>query len=205
MRQVAQLRNSGRGEASRYAGFYLSAFAERRSVLANARAKFERLGDLAPAVRQAERSILFAHTKAAAELAVTTLDAYGIRGEVLDATMDIRERRTVFAGFEDGDHELVAAPRLLDEGVDVPAADLAIMLASNRSRRQMIQRLGRVLRKKEDGRLARIVVLFAEGTSEDPDLGAHEDFIDLIGVVAEDVLSIAANFRPLKGQDRREL
>ena len=36
-----------------------------------------------------------------------------------------------------------SAPRVLDEGVDVPAADLAVIVGASRSRRQMIQRMGR--------------------------------------------------------------
>jgi hypothetical protein len=50
----------------------------------------------------------------------------------------------------------------------------------------MVQRMGRVLRKKADGRLARIVVMYVAGTSEDPDLGAHDAFVDLITPVAAD-------------------
>jgi superfamily II DNA or RNA helicase len=100
--------------------------------------------------------------------------------------MDMTERKKVFAAFESGEHELVAAPRLLDEGVDVPAADLAIVLASSRSRRQMVQRMGRVVRKKEDGRLARLAVLYVEGTAEDPAV-AHEDFLYLVTDVARDI------------------
>jgi hypothetical protein len=34
--------------------------------------------------------------------------------------MDLTDRKHVFAGFEDGTHELVAAPRLLDEGSASP-------------------------------------------------------------------------------------
>ena len=41
----------------------------------------------------------------------------------------------------------------------------------------MIQRMGRVLRKKADGRLARFVIFYVQGTSEDPAQGAHEDFL----------------------------
>src|SRR3977135_3487546 len=80
----------------------------------------------------------------------------------LHADMDLSERRKVFAGFEDGTHELVAAPRLLDEGIAVPAADLALVLASSRSKRQMIQRMGRVVRRKDDGRIARVAIVYVE-------------------------------------------
>lgn len=51
----------------------------------------------------------------------------------------------------------------------------------------MIQRMGRVLRRKPDNRLARFAVLYVEGTSEDPGYGAHEDFLDEITEVAEGV------------------
>ena len=73
---------------------------------------------------------------------------------------------------------------MLDEGVDVPAADLAVILAASRSRRQMIQRMGRVLRRKPDGRAARFIIVYARGTVEDPALGAHEGFLDEITPVA---------------------
>jgi RNA polymerase primary sigma factor len=105
------------------------------------------------------------------------------------------ERKQVFAAFEDGEHELVAAPRLLDEGVDVPAADLAIVLASSRSRRQMVQRMGRVVRKKKDERLARLAILYVMGSSEDPEV-AHEDFLYLVANVARDMVYVGPKATP---------
>jgi superfamily II DNA or RNA helicase len=46
--------------------------------------------------------------------------------------------------------------KCLDEGVDIPAADHALILASSQNPRQFIQRRGRVLRKSEGKYLARI-------------------------------------------------
>ena len=79
------------------------------------------------------------------------------------------------------------APKLLDEGVDVPEADLGVIFAASQQRRQMVQRMGRVLRRKPDGRVARFAIVFAEGTSEDPDLDAHETFLGEILEVADDI------------------
>ncbi len=186
MREVNQLAIGGEGEATGLARGYLSAFSKRRQVLAGAREKFLRVADLYGAIRKAEKSILFAQTQEAAARAVEHLTGRGINGAVLTSKMDMSERKQVFAAFETGEHELVAAPRLLDEGVDVPSADLAIVLASSRSRRQMVQRMGRVVRKKKDGRLARLAVLYVEDTSEDPEV-AHEDFLYLVRDVARDI------------------
>lgn len=186
IRAVAKI-SRGAGEGARYAGLYLGAFNKRRALLSSARAKMDRLSTLIPAVKAAERTIVFSQTQAAAQMAITRLRDPQISGAVLHAGMDLDERRDVFAGFEDGSHDLVAAPRLLDEGVDVPAADLAIVVAASRSKRQMIQRMGRVVRPKPDGRLARVAIFYVEGTSEDPTDGAHEDFVDVVASSAIDV------------------
>jgi RNA polymerase primary sigma factor len=183
----------GAGPASRFAGLYLGTFNKRRGLLSSAGAKLDRLRALLPSIKAAERTIIFSQTQAAAKTAVERLADPGISGAVLHAGMDVDERRDVFAGFEDGTHDLVAAPRLLDEGVDVPAADLAIVLAASRSRRQMIQRMGRVIRPKADGRLARLAIFYVEGTSEDPEQRAHEDFVDVIESSAADVAAFSSH------------
>ena len=185
MREVVRLSQSG-DEGAKQAGFYLSAFSNRRKLLAKARGKVDMIADLAPAVRAADRTILFSQTVEAAEEAVGVLERSGLSGGVVHAMLEHSASQDVFDAFRDGDINLIAAPKLLDEGIDVPDADLAIVLASSRSRRQMIQRMGRVVRKKTDGRMARLAVLFVEGTSEDPRDGAHEDFIGFVIDAADD-------------------
>ncbi len=185
MREVTILSKSGE-EGAKWAGFYLNAFTQRRKVLASAQSKYHRLEDLIEAVRKADKTIIFAQTKEAAEKATKPFIESGMNGAVLESSMKRPERKQVLAGFENDEYELVAAPKLLDEGIDVAAADLAIIIAASRSRRQTIQRMGRVLRRKDDGRLARLAVLYVQGTSEDPEI-AHEDFLGLVRDVAENV------------------
>ena len=55
--------------------------------------------------------------------------------------------------------------KVLNEGVDVPSANVAIVLSGNGSVREHVQRLGRILRKQEDKR-AILYELVASGTSE---------------------------------------
>jgi RNA polymerase primary sigma factor len=186
MREVQRLSKSGQ-DGAKQAGLYLSAFSKRRQILASADAKFQYLGDLAPAIKAADSTILFSQTTEAAERAVHVVEEAGISGETLHAQLDPSERQETFDAFRDGTNRFIAAPKLLDEGVDVPDADLAIVLASSRSRRQMIQRMGRVIRKKADGRLGRMVILYVEGTSEDPQQGAHENFVQFVLEAADDV------------------
>jgi len=58
-----------------------------------------------------------------------------------------RERLEVLEGFAAGRFPVIVANRVLDEGVDVPAAKVAVVIGGQASTRQAKQRLGRILRK----------------------------------------------------------
>jgi superfamily II DNA or RNA helicase len=50
----------------------------------------------------------------------------------------------------------------------VPDASLAIIVAGTRVKRQMIQRIGRVLRRSSDKKIARVFKVFVRGGLDDP-------------------------------------
>jgi superfamily II DNA or RNA helicase len=58
-----------------------------------------------------------------------------------------KERLAVLDGFAAGKFPVLVANRVLDEGVDVPAAKVAVVIGGQGSTRQAKQRLGRILRK----------------------------------------------------------
>ena len=78
------------------------------------------------------------------------------------------DRIEALEGFRSGRLKALSAPRVLDEGVDVPEADLAIITSATRTERQTVQRLGRVIRKKPNGGIGRLAYLYVVGTTEDP-------------------------------------
>lgn len=57
-----------------------------------------------------------------------------------------RDSRRYLNFFADGDYQALLAMKVLDEGVDVPAANQAFLLASSTVEREWIQRRGRILR-----------------------------------------------------------
>jgi RNA polymerase primary sigma factor len=186
MRAVTQMAEGG-SEATWPARRYLAAFQRRKQLLAETPAKAGALALITHAVRGAERTIVFTQTIAASEGAAAQLRASRLNVEAVHCRVDTVGRKNILKRFGTGQTQVLVAPQVLDEGIDVPAADLAIIVAASRTRRQMIQRMGRVLRRKPDNRLARFAVLYVEGTSEDPGYGAHEDFLDEITEVAEGV------------------
>lgn len=170
---------------------YLKAFYDRQDVLATAQGKIEALSRLAPFIGESSGTIIFSRFIKSAEAAASVLRNNGVAAVCITGKSKPDERQAALEGLACGDIKAVSAPQILDEGVDVPAADVGVVLQSTQSRRQMIQRMGRVLRKKPDGRQARFVLIYVRGTSEDPHQGAHEDFLQMVTEYADAVHDVA--------------
>lgn len=61
-----------------------------------------------------------------------------------------KERQQVLERFHKGEYNVVVTSQVLNEGVDVPAANVGIILSGTGSVREHVQRLGRLLRKHAD-------------------------------------------------------
>ncbi len=70
----------------------------------------------------------------------------GYRVNTYTAETSLEEREVLRHQFEIGELQGLVAIRCLDEGVDIPAIQTAVILASSGNPRQFIQRRGRVLR-----------------------------------------------------------
>lgn len=80
----------------------------------------------------------------------------------------VKERHEVLQRFKQGDYRALAASRVLNEGVDVPDASIAIVLSGTGSTREYVQRLGRILRKgKDPEKRALLYEIIAEDTAEE--------------------------------------
>ncbi len=61
-----------------------------------------------------------------------------------------KERQLILERFHSGVYPVVVTSQVLNEGVDVPAANVGIILSGTGSVREHVQRLGRLLRKQPD-------------------------------------------------------
>ncbi len=61
-----------------------------------------------------------------------------------------RERRALLDNFRDGSLCTIVTSRVLNEGIDVPEAKIAVILGGSASAREYTQRLGRILRKRDN-------------------------------------------------------
>ncbi|MCL2326428.1 MAG: DEAD/DEAH box helicase family protein, partial [Proteobacteria bacterium] len=77
----------------------------------------------------------------------------------------VKERREILEGFNAGRYPVIVTSKVLNEGVDVPAANVAVVLSGSGSVREHVQRLGRILRAAE-GKSATLYELVVKDTTE---------------------------------------
>ena len=77
-----------------------------------------------------------------------------------------KERKWILDGFKDGTFRAIATSKVLNEGIDVPTAKIAIVLSGSASPREHLQRLGRILRKGGDRRMAVLYEVVTSATTE---------------------------------------
>lgn len=77
-----------------------------------------------------------------------------------------KERRLILQRFHSGEYPVVVTSQVLNEGVDVPAANVGIILSGSGSVREHVQRLGRLLRKQGD-KQALLYEVVTRGTAEE--------------------------------------
>jgi superfamily II DNA or RNA helicase len=75
------------------------------------------------------------------------------------------ERAEILESFKKGNYRVIVTSKVLDEGIDVPDASLGIILSGTGSKREFVQRLGRLLRKVE-GKEAQLIEVISRSTSE---------------------------------------
>jgi superfamily II DNA or RNA helicase len=96
-----------------------------------------------------------------------TKDAYAIaRADFVPAITgetSARERQGILAGLCDGKLRAIVSARVLNEGVDLPDAEIAVLVAGRLGGRELVQRVGRVLRPKE-GKRATVYTLATHDT-----------------------------------------
>jgi superfamily II DNA or RNA helicase len=135
------------------------AYRRQRAIAFTAPAKLDYVEQLLHQHRR-DRAIIFTQDNATVHLVARRFLLPAITHQTR-----VRERSEILDGLAKGRYTAVATSKVLNEGVDVPEANVAIVMSGSGSVREHVQRLGRILRKR-DGKQAILYELVAGGTSE---------------------------------------
>lgn len=136
---------------------------EMRTLLAKSTSKIEKAVELAKSeFERGNKVIIFTqYVDQAVELA-KRLGALLLTGETPN---DVRKR--ALDEFRSSKSGILVVTTVGDEGIDIPDANVGIIVSGTGSRRQFIQRLGRLLRPKPDRSEATLYEVILEKTAEE--------------------------------------
>ena len=150
------LRWAARSEEGRRA---IAAWSRARRLLAYPEGKRDLLGSLLERHRASRVMVFVGDNETAYRVAREFL--------IMPLTCDIRrrERDSVLDRFRKGALRALVSARVLNEGIDVPDAEVGIVVAGRLGGREHVQRIGRVLRPRER-KSALVYELVVERTAE---------------------------------------
>ncbi|WP_209629637.1 HEAT repeat domain-containing protein [Methanofollis sp. W23] len=124
---------------------------KRRWVIHRSSPKLEEAIALALDLGRTKKCVLFAMDIATCETIYGRLSgsvpAFLIHSKLKD--IEVRHALQRFRSVQNG---VLIAPKMLDEGIDIPDAEVGINVASSKTKLQLIQRLGRILRNRPNKR-----------------------------------------------------
>ena len=89
-----------------------------------------------------------------------------LNAPVITGSVDDKKRKRILEEFRASSRGVLVITTVGDEGLDIPDANVGVIVAGTGSRRQFIQRLGRLLRPQE-GKTARLYEIVVTGTPEE--------------------------------------
>jgi superfamily II DNA or RNA helicase len=169
------LREASRSDAGRRA---IAAWSRARRLLAYPEGKRDLLGSLLERHRASRVMVFVGDNRTAYRVAREFL--------IMPITCDIRrrERASVLERFRSGELRALVSARVLNEGIDVPDAEVGIVVAGGLGGREYVQRVGRVLRPPE-GNARKSALVYELVVRETADVGKSARRVEgLVGIRA---------------------
>jgi len=137
----------------------LSHLEKARRIALEASGKIEHVEKLLNRYRDSKVIIFSRYTRIVEKIS----DLFGI--PLITHKTKAAERARILSAFKEGTYTKLVTGQVLDEGVDVPDASVGIIISGTGSKREFIQRLGRLLRPKKNEAI--LIELVTESTLED--------------------------------------
>jgi len=120
---------------------------ERKDLINNYPRKFDMVKNIVEEHKK-EKIIVFNEYNAQTNKSYWYLLDIGVKACIIHSGIENNKRQQNITDFKNDKYNVVLTSKVLDEGYNLPKLDVAIIAAGNSTAKQTIQRMGRVLRKK---------------------------------------------------------
>lgn len=176
-RQLRALAGEKRERIAKSASIYMNLSYKRKGLVCLASARINCACALVKRLPKEEKILIFSERILQAERLYQLLRSqYPGKVGCCHSRMGQQANQNTLNRFRDGEIRILISCKSLDEGLNVPDASIGIILSGTSAQRQRIQRLGRIIRKKEKKSSASLYYLHIMESVEDhyylPDSGA---------------------------------
>lgn len=158
----------GNEPSNHLARLYLKLAHKRKILTSNATSRLQCVMKIIELLDKSARVIIFGERIEQADLLYQKLGhLYPHQVARFHSAMTSDARKLALQRFHDGEVRILISCRALDEGFDVPSANVGIVMSSTSVNRQRTQRLGRILRRYEGKEIASLYYLYIAESSEE--------------------------------------
>ena len=154
------------GFVSGMAKAWFSNIRKRKLLLSFAENKLSNAANIISKKFPDEKIMVFSETIESIEKLKDILKIQGIESKIIDAKVKVSERQKILNNWGVNFNVLLSV-HTLEIGYDVPQVRIEIILATTSNINQIVQRIGRVLRKYEGKNIALIYVIYVPDTKDD--------------------------------------
>lgn len=160
------LAQSNEGLVSEKASILLSSILARRALVSLAPIRMEAAQSLVERLGPNKKILVYGERIEQCEVLHQQFLALGYSVAHYHSKMGRIAKEENLRRFRDGEARILVCCKALDEGFDIPSVDVGIVLSCTSEERQRVQRLGRILRKREGKGYSALYYLHVEGTVE---------------------------------------
>ena len=167
-REIRRLAGEPDMDPSDPAARFLLLTYERKRITVNAEARLMCCSDLIDTIGIGKRILIFCERIDQAEAVNRVIHRrYGNISGLYHSGLPRDARKRVLEGFRENNFRVLVSCRCLDEGLDVPDADVGIVMSSSAVPRQRIQRLGRIIRRSDSKAGACLYYIYIRESNDD--------------------------------------
>lgn len=168
---------------------YQASIDERRNSVDGCIGKTFSLRELSQVFKRSGHTLVFTETSSLASRLAEVLLEERILAAPLSARLDAGDRKDLQSSFGEGVMSVLTVPAELDVMTGIPDADTAVIASSSRSRPSLLHRMGRVVGTRDLAQPTNVVVLYMEGTFEDPKIGTRDTYLDELTSAATEIVT----------------
>lgn len=144
----------------------MSAIDERRKLILGHRDKFDVVVNICKKNPES-KIIVFSQFNSTTNSLYYYLSSENIKAGLIHSQLSGKQKTRVLTEYKENKFNVLLSTKMLDEGYNLPSIDIGIIVAGESTKLQTIQRLGRILRKKD--KVSKLYQMYFKDTFEQKD------------------------------------